>query len=116
MNEAQEAIKEIQLALNEFGSDVIYRKIVQGAYNPTTGATTQTITDTNTKAFINAQASEPTQRAYGTDYEKAFMIYLQQPPDLNCKIVFQTKVYNIVYVAPSTLQNIDFKYEILGKR
>jgi len=116
MKEALEAIAEITAALSEFGSDVIYRSIVQGSYNPMTGETTETVTDTPTKASIKAQATIETQRAYGADYEKAFMIYLQHPPDMKSKIVFDGKVYNIVYIVPSKLQNIDFKYEILGKR
>lgn len=116
MNEAQDAVKEIQAALSEYGSDIIYRKIVQGSYNPMTGETTQTITDTNTKAFIQKQATEATQRAYGEDYEVSFIFHLQEPPDKQGKVIYKGETYNIVYIAPSTLQNIDFKYEILGKR
>lgn len=116
MNEALDAVKEIQSALSEHGSDITYRKIEQETYNPMTGETTQTITDTNTKAFIKKQATEATQRAYGEDYEVSFIFHLQEPPDKKGKVIFRGETYNIVYIAPSTLQNTDFKYEILGKR
>jgi len=114
--EALEAIKEIQLALSQYGSDITFRSVTKGTYDPLTGDTTDTIVDIPTKAFIQSQASEATQRAFNGDYEVSFFTYLSSKPDKDDKIIYQSETYNIVYIAPTTLQNLNIKYEILGKK
>lgn len=114
MSEATDAILDIKEALQEFGTDIVFQKITAGAYSPT--GTTTTKVETNTKALIKKQATKETQRAFLGDYEIAFMLYLNFIPTKADKIKYKNEVYNIVYVATSTLQNADMKYEILGKK
>jgi len=116
MSEALQAKSEIAKALVEFGSDIIYKKITKGTYNPLTGDTTDTFTDIPMKAFVKKQATEETERAFTGDYERSIVIVSDFEPSKDDRISFKGIIYVINYIAPSTLQNIDFKYEILIKR
>ena len=113
MQEALDAIDDIVEALEEFGTAIKLRTIVSTGYDPMTGSTGETITDTTLKAIIKSEASESTERAFNSDYELSIMFYSTVEPTKSHKIVLGTDVYNILYVSKSILQGVTFKYEVL---
>lgn len=113
MQDALDAIADITEALEEYGTAIKLRTITAGTYNPMTGMTGETITDTTLKAIIKSEASESTERAFKSDYELSIMFYSTVEPTKSHKIVVGTAVYNILYVSKSILQGVTFKYEVL---
>jgi len=119
MQEALDAISEVQEALKEFGSDMVLNKVTLGAYDPTAGSS-ETITPVNIKAIVN---SSPSSMALAKskdddvlkDYEFSIMTYTDQGIDKEDKIIFNGDEYDILLVIPSILQNNIIKYEVLIK-
>lgn len=114
MSEATDAILDIKEALQEFGTDIVFQKTTAGSYSPT--GTTTTKVEYPTKALVSKESIRRTLTSFVGDYEFSFVLYLNFIPTKGDKIKYKNEIYNIVYVAPSTLQNVDMKYEILGKK
>lgn len=121
MTDAFEAIRDLQEALTEYGSDITLKKVIQGTYNPQTGNTTQTVTDYNMRAIIKRYASESLSRSISentivSSYELSLLVYHTEEIKKDWKVIFKGQTYQILYVSPTTLQNENISYELLIKK
>lgn len=115
MNDAQSAIIDIQDALAEYGSNVTLNQITVGAYNPSTGETTNTTVSTALKAIIKKIASEDVLREYKEAYTYSLMLYHTSAIERLDTITIAGITYQVVFVSPMILQDIPIKYEVLVK-
>ena len=115
MSEATDAIIDIQEALEEYGSDIVLKSVTEGAYNPVTGETTDTVVTTNLKAIIKDFAGEELINDSIGVKDLKFMIYFASEIKYTDTITFDSKVYKILNIDKTILQNTNLLYIIQGR-
>ena len=113
MTDAQIAINEIKKALNEYGTDIVLRKVTQDGYDPLTGESI-TVSDYDLKAFVSNVKADDVE-VIG-DYEMSLMFYTELEVTKKDEIVYNGNIYKIIFVKPTILQNTVIKYEVFVKR
>ena len=118
-DDAKEAIVDIAEAIEEYGSDVSVRTITkdQSLYDPRNPSAGIINTDVPTKALINTEASKDLatsmpKELIGT-YQIAMKLQSTTPITKANKIIYDGKVYEILYPSKRVLQNELLMYEIL---
>lgn len=119
MADVHEAISELLTAFDEYGTGLTLVKHTLGAYDPSTGETTTT-TLIPTMGLINSAASAQVASAINSDssfggYDLSVIIYHTERPDTSWTVNYKGLSYRVIRVFPYTLQNVDFKYELLIK-
>ena len=116
MSEATDAIIDIQEALEEYGSDIVLKSVTtEGTYNPATGETTDTVVTTNLKAIIKDFAGEELINDSIGVKDLKFMIYFASEIKYTDTITFDSKVYKILNIDKTILQNTNLLYIIQGR-
>jgi len=124
MSEATSALKDIKQALEDYGTSITLRFVIQGEYDPLTGQT-ETSTDIDLKAIIKNNKTEKDNNAlqYKGRIEGVvnsevleLMLYSDVEPTKKDKIVFNNVEYDITKVTKSILQGTVLKYEILARK
>jgi hypothetical protein len=92
--------KTASKVINRFGGDVTYRQVSGGAYNTTTGAITETETDTAIKGVVDAVRKQELNELVHEQDKKLIIAAsdLTITPSLSDRVVISSIVHQIVKI------------------
>lgn len=92
--------KTASKVINRFGGDVIYRQVSSGAYNTTTGAITETETNTTIKGVVDAVRKQELNELVHEQDKKLIIAAsdLTVTPSLSDRVVISSIVHQIVKI------------------
>jgi hypothetical protein len=104
------------------GKEITLRKVTQGAYNPATGTTTNTNSDTTLKALIKNTMSDASQRIIEnndkiegtvTPWNLSVVLQHTEEPTKEWKVIYNAVEYTIIHI---TYRILTDSYELVLKR
>jgi hypothetical protein len=100
--------------LNAVGGDVTIRKVTNGAYNPTTGATNETVSDTVVKGFIEDVKAEEVNDLQSVVKKRLTIAAssLTYVPVTTDRVVIGGVVHQIVSIKTEEQNNTAISYEM----
>jgi len=120
--EALDAIQDFKDALVTDGSAVTIRTITAGEWDSYGNViVVETVSDEITKCFPSSEASSRVQAVINADtnissYELSLKLYTETEVTKADRIVFDSDVYEILYVSKKIYQDIVVFYELLVKK
>jgi len=92
--------KTASKVINRFGGDVTYRQVSSGAYNTTTGAITETETNTTIKGVVDAVRKQELNELVHEQDKKLIIAAsdLTVTPSLSDRVVISSIVHQIVKI------------------
>lgn len=93
--------------LKKFGNDAILRKITIGAYDPTTGKTSDIIEDSPIKLV-----EEDSQKEYTSAGDSIVTLVSSVEINESDKIVYKDKERDIINVIDVSMQNVNIIYQL----
>lgn len=118
-DDAKEAIEDISEAIEEYGSYVTIRSVTkdQSTYDPRNPSSGIVNVDTPTKALISTEASKDLKTSMPKEligtYQIAMRLQSTEVITKAHKILYDGKVYEVLYPSKKVLQNEVLLYEIL---
>lgn len=104
--------------VNKFGGDVTYRRVTTGSYNTTTGAITETESDTSIKGVLDAvQKMEINELVHETDQKLTIAASaLANAPTVTDRVVISSVVYQIVKININEQDNTAISYDLFLRK
>jgi hypothetical protein len=92
--------KTASKVINRFGGDVTYRQVSSGAYNTTTGAITETETNTTIKGVVDAVRKQELNELVHEQDKKLIIAAsdLTVTPSLSDRVVISSIVHQVVKI------------------
>ena len=115
MSDATDAILDIQEALEEYGSSIVFNSIVLGPYDPVLGEAPKIITPHPTKALISDYTSKELENNDININDVKFRFYYNGIIDYSDNIIFGGKTYNLMNVDKKILQDENLIYTLQGR-
>ncbi len=119
MTESQTAILDILDALDEYGTAITLKRVVEGEYDPTTGDTLDVVTEYPMKAFIGQMASEKMANdplVKTSSYDAVFELYHTEKVTKGYLIEYGGFDYTILAIDSPVLQGDALLYECVAKK
>ena len=115
MSDATEAIKDIIEAINEYGSTITLNIVTEGAYNPVTGDTDDTITPNPMKALPKNYTSKELESPNIYVKDIKFLLYFDGEINYSDNLVFNGQTYTFLNIDKKFLQDKNLIYTIQGR-
>lgn len=115
MTDAQEAIIDVEEAIEEFGSTIVLNLVDKGEYDPNTGDYATTTTSVPMKALIqNYTVDELNRDDVGLDDVK-FKLYYNASIENPCTVEYNGKTHKIISISSMVLQDLTIIYTLQGR-
>ena len=115
MTDAELAIIDLKEAILEYGSTITLNIITEGAYNPVTGDTDDTITPHPMKALPKNYTSKELESPDIYVKDIKFMLYFDGEIDYTDNLIFNGNTYNFLNIDKMILQDETLVYKIQGR-
>ena len=115
MGDATEAIIDIKEAILEYGSTITLNIVTEGAYNPVTGDTDDTITPRPVKALPRNYTSKELESPDIYVKDIKFLLYFDGEINYSDNLIFNGKTYTLLNIDKKFLQDENLIYTIQGR-
>ena len=112
---ADKIAKAVGKPFPKIGGDVTFRVISTGAYNTTTGAVTETASDTTIKGALDSVSEQEVNELVQASDKKLTVpaSSFSSRPSTADKVVISSVVHQVIAVNVTEMQNVDIAYELI---
>jgi hypothetical protein len=125
LSSAYQVKKCLESLIRREGQNITLRKVTIGEYNPATGQSAETISDTTVKALVKDSMSDMSKDAIdrvdkieGTTapFNLSAVLQHSEDPTKAWRVVYDSKEYQIIHVQPRSMAGVVLSYELVLKR